>query len=141
MYRHLSVGAFVCLQQQAAVIGGTPAPGHHREGGERCVCPRALVLAPTRELAQQIDLEAAKLLNRSGMKRLVVYGGANARAQLRSLAHGVDILVATPGRLQDFIDRGIVSMSFVQFLVLDEADRMLDMGFEPQIRRIVRLSL
>ena len=67
-------------------------------------------------------------------------GGANARSQLADLARGVEILVATPGRLTDFLDRGLVSLAAAGFLILDEADRMLDMGFEPQIRRIVERS-
>jgi len=99
--------------------------------------PRCVVMAPTRELASQIHLEAQKLCNRSGLRPVVVYGGADQRKQIRELAFGVDIIVATPGRLTDFVDRAIVSLSSVAFLVLDEADRMLDMGFEPQIRRIV----
>jgi len=95
------------------------------------------VLAPTRELALQIALEAEKLCYQSPLRSVVVYGGADQKKQVRDLAFGCDIVVATPGRLNDFIDRGIVQMSSVTFLVLDEADRMLDMGFEPQIRRIV----
>ena len=69
---------------------------------------------------------------------MCVYGGADQRGQLRQLAVGVDVLVATPGRLTDFVERGLVTLSAVCFLVLDEADRMLDMGFEPQIRRLVQ---
>jgi len=102
--------------------------------------PVALVLAPTRELAIQIEVEAQKLANGSGIVASVVYGGASVRGQLLKLADGVDILVATPGRLQDFADRNLVSLSKIEYLVLDEADRMLDMGFEPQIRRIVERS-
>jgi ATP-dependent RNA helicase DDX3X len=104
------------------------------------VSPQAVILAPTRELAQQIEVEAQKLLHRSGHLSACVYGGAKANAQLSELAKGVTVLVATPGRLQDFVDRGLVALSSVRFLVLDEADRMLDMGFEPQMRRIVERS-
>lgn len=68
---------------------------------------------------------------------MVVYGGADVGTQIRQLERGCDVLVATPGRLVDLIERGRVSLSCVKFLILDEADRMLDMGFEPQIRRIV----
>ena len=99
--------------------------------------PAALVLAPTRELAVQIEHEAKKLTYKSTIRTCVVYGGAKARPQLAELAIGVDICVATPGRLIDFMDRGCVSLSRCEFLILDEADRMLDMGFEPQIRGIV----
>ena len=99
--------------------------------------PRAVVMAPTRELAIQIELEAQKLTNRSALRPVAVYGGADQRGQARALALGGDLVVATPGRLQDFVTRGVVALDGCRFLVLDEADRMLDMGFEPQIRRVV----
>lgn len=94
-----------------------------------------MVLAPTRELASQIELEAQKLTyGMPSVTTVVVYGGATARPQLQALANAsvsttALIVVATPGRLTDFCDRNIVSLSNVQFLILDEADRMLDMGF------------
>jgi ATP-dependent RNA helicase DDX3X len=96
-----------------------------------------LVLAPTRELACQIYDEARKFSYKTGLKTAVVYGGAPITQQLRDLERGCDIIVATPGRLVDIIERARVSLSAIRYLVLDEADRMLDMGFEPQIRRIV----
>ncbi|VDP88572.1 unnamed protein product [Echinostoma caproni] len=99
--------------------------------------PTALVLAPTRELSCQIYDEARKFSYRSEVRPCVVYGGASIMAQVRELSHGCNILAATPGRLVDMISRGKVSLEHVKYLVLDEADRMLDMGFEPQIRRIV----
>jgi len=99
--------------------------------------PRALILAPTRELAQQIHVEARKLLYCTGMRAVCVYGGAAINEQFNDLSSGVDLLVATPGRLMDMMDRGRIALDKVGFLVLDEADRMLDMGFEPQIRKIV----
>jgi len=99
--------------------------------------PKAVVLAPTRELCSQIHLEARKLSYKSPIRASEVYGGVEARPQLYELAKGVDIVTATPGRLIDFIDRGVITMGWVGFLVLDEADRMLDMGFVPQIRDIV----
>jgi len=99
--------------------------------------PLALILAPTRELATQIHDEARKFSFRSPFKTVVVYGGAEAGKQIRDLECGCDVLVATPGRLVDMMERGRVTLSQIRFLVLDEADRMLDMGFEPQIRRIV----
>ena len=109
--------------------------------------PSALVLAPTRELAIQIERECSKLVYEappppSGARHwcAVAYGGANARPQLETLAAGAEILVATPGRLADFVGRDLVSLAAVKCLVLDEADRMLDMGFEPQIRRLVERS-
>lgn len=103
--------------------------------------PRALILAPTRELALQIHSEATKLCNQSGMRSVAVYGGANQRKQIEELALGSDIVIATPGRLDDFLFRSkIVQLRSIEFLVLDEADRMLDMGFEPQLLRIVEGS-
>lgn len=102
----------------------------------KCV-PSALVLAPTRELCTQIYDESRKFLFKTGLRSVCVYGGADIRYQIKQLSYGCEILVATPGRLVDLIDRGHVSLSGIQFLTLDEADRMLDMGFEQQIRYIV----
>ncbi|KAI9011235.1 P-loop containing nucleoside triphosphate hydrolase protein [Gaertneriomyces semiglobifer] len=101
------------------------------------VMPSTLVLAPTRELALQIYEEARKFAYRSWVRPCVVYGGQPMGDQLRDLERGCELLVATPGRLVDLIERARVSLAAVRYLVLDEADRMLDMGFEPQIRRIV----
>lgn len=106
-------------------------------GGHGKTYPTALVLAPTRELALQIYDEARKFTYRSLIRPVVVYGGADFATQFKDLARGCDILVATPGRLVDMMDRGKVSLSKCRFLCLDEADRMLDMGFEKQIRYIV----
>ncbi|TFY74876.1 hypothetical protein EWM64_g9135 [Hericium alpestre] len=100
--------------------------------------PTALILAPTRELVNQIHEEARKFAYRSWVRPAVVYGGADINSQLRLIERGCDLLSATPGRLVDLIERGRISLANVRYLVLDEADRMLDMGFEPQIRRIVQ---
>ena len=100
--------------------------------------PTALILAPTRELVSQIHDEARKFAYRSWVRPAVVYGGADINQQLRLIERGCDLLSATPGRLVDLIERGRISLSNIRYLVLDEADRMLDMGFEPQIRRIVQ---
>jgi len=96
-------------------------------------CPRGLFLAPTRELAIQIADEAKRFTYRSHLKTVVVYGGARYPAQLSQLQLGCDLLVATPGRLLDFIQRGVLSLRHIEYLCLDEADRMLDMGFEQQV--------
>jgi len=115
----------------------TPLPPG-RAYGRRKQYPLALVLAPTRELASQIYDEARKFSYRSHVRPCVVYGGADISSQIRDLDRGCHLLVATPGRLVDMMERGRVGLDYCKFLVLDEADRMLDMGFEPQIRRIVQ---
>jgi len=94
-------------------------------------------MAPTRELVSQIYDEACKFAFQTGMRAVCVYGGAEIRQQMSQMDRGVDILIATPGRLQDFMERGKVTLQYVMYFIMDEADRMLDMGFEPQIRRIV----
>ena len=115
---------------------------HHQDHEERPPGrksqPLALVLSPTRELTVQIYNEARKFCYLSGVRPVVCYGGADIRDQLRDLERGCEILVATPGRLVDLIERARVSLEYTCMLILDEADRMLDMGFEPQIRRIVQ---
>jgi len=103
----------------------------------RMAYPRALVLSPTRELAQQIHRECRKFLYCTGLRAVCVYGGAESRGQYRDLEQGVAVLVATPGRLVDFLNRNKISLYVCKFTVLDEADRMLDLGFEPQIREIL----
>ena len=105
--------------------------------GGRKTFPLALVIAPTRELAIQIHEESRKFAYQTGVASCVIYGGAPAAQQFREMERGCDILVATPGRLIDLVDRAKISLSEVRYLALDEADRMLDMGFEPQIRQIV----
>jgi ATP-dependent RNA helicase RhlE len=98
---------------------------------------RALILAPTRELAQQIEDDVRGLARHTRLSGVSVYGGVGMRPQARALRDGVDIVVATPGRLLDHIRSGQSRFTQVQMLVLDEADRMLDMGFWPDVQRIV----
>jgi ATP-dependent RNA helicase RhlE len=98
--------------------------------------PSALILAPTRELANQIVGDFRNYGRYSKISVLAVYGGVGIVAQIKALAAGVDIVVATPGRLIDLVKRKAISLAMVEILVLDEADRMLDMGFVPEIRRI-----
>ncbi|XP_067141564.1 probable ATP-dependent RNA helicase DDX5 isoform X2 [Centruroides vittatus] len=99
--------------------------------------PTVLVLGPTRELVQQISEVAYPFLPVSSLRSACVFGGAGRGPQLRDLENGVDICIATPGRLLDFLEFNQVNLAHVTYLVLDEADRMLDMGFEPQIRKII----
>lgn len=99
--------------------------------------PIIMVLAPTRELATQIQDEAVKFGRSSGFNSTCVYGGAPKGPQLRDLRNGAHICIATPGRLNDFLEQGSINLHQISFMVFDEADRMLDMGFEPQIRKIL----
>jgi len=99
--------------------------------------PIVLILAPTRELAVQIQQECTKFGKSSRIRNTCVYGGVPRGGQIRDLARGVEICIATPGRLIDMLESGKTNLKRVTYLVLDEADRMLDMGFEPQIRKIV----
>jgi len=105
--------------------------------GGRQIAISALILSPTRELAQQTHAEAIKFAAGTRLKAGIVYGGASFGEQARRIQAGCDLLVATPGRLIDFVKRGQISLQMVKYLILDEADRMLDMGFEPDIRKIV----
>ncbi|CAL8460624.1 g153 [Coccomyxa elongata] len=98
--------------------------------------PTALVLAPTRELAQQIAVVLDEAGQAAGLRTLCVYGGVPKLPQTAALRKGVDVVVATPGRLEDLINDGACRLSGITYLVLDEADRMLDLGFEPHIRAI-----
>ena len=100
--------------------------------------PRALIVTPTRELAAQIEEVAYEAAQSTGHRVLAVYGGVPYGPQAQKARRGVDVLVATPGRLLDLLQHHDIELSGVQILVLDEADRMLDMGFWPDVRRIVR---
>ena len=109
---------------------GNPPRGHGRR-------IRVLVLSPTRELASQIDESFQAYGRHTPLRHTVVFGGVGQQPQTRALQHGVDILTATPGRLLDLMNQGYVDLSSVEVFVLDEADRMLDMGFLPDVRRVV----
>lgn len=99
--------------------------------------PRALIITPTRELAAQIDAVAKSVCASTGQQAVIVTGGARYKHQITALQKGCDVLVATPGRLIDLLDKKHTSLENIQVLVLDEADRMLDMGFWPSVRRIM----
>eukprot|EP00929_Paragymnodinium_shiwhaense_P090676 TRINITY_DN5082_c0_g1_i1.p1 TRINITY_DN5082_c0_g1~~TRINITY_DN5082_c0_g1_i1.p1 ORF type:complete len:637 (+),score=131.14 TRINITY_DN5082_c0_g1_i1:94-2004(+) len=122
-----------CLEN--LLHSGPPAwrPGQRRWKAVPC----GLVLAPTRELAAQIHVESRKFAFQTGIRCCIVYGGADMKEQRMELERGCDVLIATPGRLSDMCERGNLTLEQVQFFILDEADRMLDMGFEPQVRQIV----
>ncbi len=133
-------GGFLFPILSALFTHGPPPPPPQMSGGgfgRRKAFPATLILAPTRELVLQIYDEARKFCYRSWVRPAVAYGGADIGQQLRQIERGCDLLAATPGRLVDLMERSRISLANVRFLVLDEADRMLDMGFEPQIRRIV----
>ena len=108
-----------------------------RVGRAKARKPRALVLAPTRELASQIERELTPLLRLRGKSAVSVYGGVGMEPQVRALRRGADVVVACPGRLKDLMDRGAIDLSDTDFVVIDEADRMADMGFLPEVRRIL----
>src|ERR1044072_167205 len=99
---------------------------------------RALVVAPTRELVVQIEENVRAYAKHVPLRMATVFGGVSERPQIEALRSGVDLIVATPGRLIDLMDQRVADLSGIEFLVLDEADRMLDMGFLPPIRRIVK---
>jgi len=99
---------------------------------------RALILAPTRELAEQIHAAIGELGRKTKLKSVSIYGGVNQTTQIRKLREGAEIVVACPGRLLDLMDQGAVNLSRVEVLVIDEADRMFDMGFLPDIRKIMK---
>jgi ATP-dependent RNA helicase RhlE len=110
--------------------------GTRGEHGRRGT-PRALILAPTRELAAQIDENIEVYGRYLRIRHTVIFGGVNQSRQVKALNRGVDILVATPGRLLDLMQQGIVHLDRVQVFILDEVDRMLDMGFIPDVERIL----
>ena len=99
----------------------------------------ALILAPTRELALQIDASFQKLASGTAMRAAVVVGGLSEQTQLNALRRGARVVIATPGRLEDFLSRRLIDLTRVSVLVLDEADRMLDMGFLPAIEKILAI--
>ncbi len=109
-----------------------PRPSGHR-------APRALVLVPTRELAAQVDESFRDFGRHLGQRTILIFGGVSARPQVDALRHGVDIVIATPGRLLDHANERNIDLRSVRTLVLDEADRMLDMGFIRDIRRVLAL--
>ena len=115
--------------------GRTVSKSSGQHGDRRPI--RTLVLAPTRELAAQIGASFVTYGKHTGLRSTVVYGGVGQDPQVRALQRGVDILVATPGRLLDLMEQGYIKLNQVEVLILDEADQMLDMGFLPPLRRIV----
>ena len=113
---------------QRTMASPATEPGH----------PRALVLVPTRELAVQVSEVLEPLADEAGLRIVAVYGGADIERQVKKLRRGVDVVIATPGRLIDLGDRGELSVADIETLVLDEADRMADMGFMPQVEWVLR---
>jgi superfamily II DNA/RNA helicase len=120
------------LSRLAPTQGGRNR-GRRRDGGR----PRALVLVPTRELAAQVEEVIGSLASAIGGAVMSAYGGVGYGKQLAALHRGVDVLIACPGRLEDLLARGSVDLAFVEMVVIDEADRMADMGFLPAVRRLV----
>ena len=119
------------LHKLARHANSSPSPARHPV--------RALILTPTRELAMQVEESVKTYSKHLALRSVCIYGGVDMRAQIAELKEGREIVVATPGRLLDHVEQKTVSFNFVEFLVLDEADRMLDMGFIPDIKRILKL--
>jgi ATP-dependent RNA helicase RhlE len=119
----------------------------HKTGSSKTESPKnasarqvtALVLLPTRELAMQVHEQYEQLRDKNMPRAALVIGGVSEKTQIHSLRSGCEFVIATPGRLQDFITRKFADLRHVKILVLDEADRMLDMGFLPAIRRILQI--
>jgi superfamily II DNA/RNA helicase len=127
-----TAGFVLPILQRLSAPGPDGKPAQSRAGKPRC-----LVLVPTRELAAQVEESVRTYGKYLSMTSLVVFGGVNINPQISAMRGKIDILVATPGRLLDHLGQRTVDLSAVEVLVLDEADRMLDMGFEPQMRKIV----
>src|SRR5436305_6695158 len=123
--------ALPILQRLAPHASSSPSPARHPV--------RALILAPTRELAIQVEESINEYGKYTGPRSTCVFGGVDIKQQLAIVRAGVDILVATPGRLLDHVEHKSINLGQVEILVLDEADRMLDMGFIPDIKRIMKL--
>jgi superfamily II DNA/RNA helicase len=119
---------------QRIVVPGDRDYAHLSKPG----APQALVVTPTRELASQVSSDLATASNRGRARVLTVYGGVGYEDQLGTLRHGADVVVGTPGRLLDLVDRGALDLGHIKVLVLDEADKMLDLGFLPDVERILR---
>jgi ATP-dependent RNA helicase RhlE len=111
-----------------------------RSGGKPVAGICALVLVPTRELAAQVVREFGILARNTRLKAALIVGGDSMSRQLHDLRIGANVLVACPGRLNDHLERGTVKLDKIEILVVDEADRMLDMGFLPQLRRIIKMA-
>ena len=109
-----------------------------RSSAKRNALPRALIMAPTRELAEQIHENIEMMAIQTAIRGLAIYGGVGKNPQRKTLRKGVDIIVACPGRLLDLMNENVLSLKDIEILVLDEADQMLDMGFLPDIKRIIR---
>ena len=114
----------------------TPTPIQNKVSGKKREI-RALILTPTRELAIQINDSLNDYTQYTGLRHCVIYGGVKQKAQTDELKTGIDILVATPGRLLDLINQGFINLDSIRHFVLDEADRMLDMGFIHDIKRLL----
>jgi ATP-dependent RNA helicase RhlE len=123
--------ALPILQMLAPHQNTSPSPARHSI--------RALILTPTRELAAQVEESVRNYGKYLALRSTVVYGGVDIKPQIKALRDGVEVLVATPGRLLDHVEQKTVNLARVEILVLDEADRMLDMGFMPDIKRIIAL--
>ena len=144
----IQVDAIPLIMEGRDLIGGAHTgtgktaafllPILHRIIGKTGKLLKVLVLEPTRELASQVEDQVDSLAKFIDIRSLAVFGGVGMGPQERAFRNGLDVVVATPGRLLDHINRGTINLNSVEFLVLDEADRMLDMGFLPDVRKIIK---
>eukprot|EP00760_Papus_ankaliazontas_P008092 PhM_4_TR13665/c0_g1_i1/m.70799/K11594/DDX3X, bel; ATP-dependent RNA helicase DDX3X len=135
-----TAGFLIPVIQDILLNGKGRLPPHLRGNHRNQALPVGLVMSPTRELALQIYDEARKFCFRTGLRTSIVYGGVDSYSQKAELSRGCDLLVATPGRLWDLYEQNTMFLACVRFVVLDEADRMLDLGFEEQIKHIMQNS-
>lgn len=122
------------------VVEGLSRNGQKLTGRDRSGTPTVVVLAPTRELANQVNRDFEFVADAHGLKSVCIYGGAPFGPQCNAIRSGVDIVVATPGRLNDHLERGTISLSAVKYFVLDEADEMLSMGFKDEVEKILQAA-
>ena len=101
--------------------------------------PRVLILEPTRELAIQVEEECQKFCKYTDLRYIAIYGGIGPKTQIETIQKGMDIIIATPGRFLDLYKKGVISTKFIKNFIIDEADRMMDMGFMPQVNRILEV--
>ncbi|HXW84385.1 MAG TPA: DEAD/DEAH box helicase, partial [Candidatus Binataceae bacterium] len=139
-HHHGSHAEHAAGHSHSAVHSGSASSHGHPRQPAREDCPAALIIAPTRELAAQVAREFQLLARHTRLRAALVVGGESERRQIDDIKKGAQVLVACPGRLIDYLERHLVKLDHLKMIVIDEADRLLDMGFLPQLRRIMKLA-